>query len=410
MGRPPKLLMDGGRLSSDIIAAYKAGEVELSELTEQQTSLLLGSWEADVMGGFGSSRLRASPSRTFSYPPKWLVHGLIPSEGIGQIYGASGSGKTYLALDLALSIANVGVINWFGHRVRRHGDVVYCALEGTWSLQNRIQAWLQANSGTDARLFTFEEEELDLTNPLSVQRLADDIKEANFLYRELNPALIVIDTQRLAMSGDENTENATSLVRHCIALSNDFGCCVLLVHHEGYDDTHARGSTVIKDAVAFQMHLKKDKKKAGVNGEIFLEKNKYGLTPPETEALAAYQVTYTGLKPWNELAHDFDSDFVRDEYGEIVQDGYCTEVPLQTKTAKVIAAMNDTAKGLKRDTEIVRELIEGMDLHEASTGYIRKVLGGNSPVSKQRITALIDNGIITVKRREGLTVFYELSC
>lgn len=388
----------------ELVSSYIAGEIELDELDESESALLFASWEADVREGYTDSRLKASPARIFRYPPKWLVHGLIPAEGIGQIYGASGSGKTYLALDLALSVANVDTTKWFGRNIRRHGQVIYIALEGTWNLQNRIQAWMQANNGSDSRLFTFEEESLDLTNSDSCLELLKDIRSADFLYRPIRPVLIVVDTQRLAMSGDENTEQATALARNVITIARELSCCVVMVHHEGYDDTHARGSTVVKDAISFQFHLKKDKKKQGVNGDLFLEKNKYGITPPLDEPIAAYQVNYIPLKPWNQLAHNFDDEFVKDEYGDDIMDGYCTEVAVRTKVQKVAEVIRTEPK----DIDIVRELIESLDNDMASTGMIRKVLGGNSPQSKVKFDKLVKDGLLTERTRQGTTIFWSI--
>ena len=36
---------------------------------------------------------------------RWLVHGVIPAEGLVALYGASGSGKSFLALDMAFAIS-----------------------------------------------------------------------------------------------------------------------------------------------------------------------------------------------------------------------------------------------------------------------------------------------------------------
>ena len=37
--------------------------------------------------------------------PEWLIDGIIPKKAIAQIYGAPNVGKTFVALDIALSIA-----------------------------------------------------------------------------------------------------------------------------------------------------------------------------------------------------------------------------------------------------------------------------------------------------------------
>ena len=39
-------------------------------------------------------------------PAEWLVHSILPEKGVAAIYGPSGSGKSFLAIDLAVSISN----------------------------------------------------------------------------------------------------------------------------------------------------------------------------------------------------------------------------------------------------------------------------------------------------------------
>jgi len=50
-----------------------------------------------------------TPADLASLPPvKWLVRGVLPTEGIGAVFGPSGSGKSFLVLDLLASVANHG--------------------------------------------------------------------------------------------------------------------------------------------------------------------------------------------------------------------------------------------------------------------------------------------------------------
>ena len=38
-------------------------------------------------------------------PPKWLIAGILPEAGFSILFGEPGAGKTFIALDWALSIA-----------------------------------------------------------------------------------------------------------------------------------------------------------------------------------------------------------------------------------------------------------------------------------------------------------------
>ncbi len=59
--------------------------------------------------------------------PEWLIDGFMEQAVFGGLYGRSGDGKTFVALDLALSIATGRV--WQG-RVVKQGPVVYVVAEG----------------------------------------------------------------------------------------------------------------------------------------------------------------------------------------------------------------------------------------------------------------------------------------
>jgi putative DNA primase/helicase len=48
-------------------------------------------------------------------PMKWMIRGVLPAEGLAALYGASGSGTSFLALDMGCAIANGA--EWFGRRV-----------------------------------------------------------------------------------------------------------------------------------------------------------------------------------------------------------------------------------------------------------------------------------------------------
>jgi hypothetical protein len=48
-----------------------------------------------------------TPNELDKLPPvRWLVRGVLPTEGIGAIFGPSGSGKSFLVIDLLASVAS----------------------------------------------------------------------------------------------------------------------------------------------------------------------------------------------------------------------------------------------------------------------------------------------------------------
>jgi RecA-family ATPase len=71
-------------------------------------------------------------------PLEWLIEGLMPAGGLAVLYGAPKLGKSFLALDWALSVA--AGRRWLGRNVRQ-GDVVYVYAEGVSGLKARVAAW-----------------------------------------------------------------------------------------------------------------------------------------------------------------------------------------------------------------------------------------------------------------------------
>lgn len=63
---------------------------------------------------------------------RWLIRGKLPEAGLGMIYGASGSYKSFFALDMALTLS-------------QHKSVVYVVAEGETGMKKRVLAWRRHN-------------------------------------------------------------------------------------------------------------------------------------------------------------------------------------------------------------------------------------------------------------------------
>lgn len=72
------------------------------------------------------------------YKTPWNVQGLLQEDAIGWIYGAPGSYKTVMAMDLACSIATGR--EWCGQKTRQ-GPVLYISAEGGAGIYAMRDAW-----------------------------------------------------------------------------------------------------------------------------------------------------------------------------------------------------------------------------------------------------------------------------
>ena len=161
----------------------------------------------------------------------WLVRGVLPATGLACIYGASGSGKSFLALDLCAAIA--AGADWFDCRVRA-GPVVYVALEGEAGFSQRVKAWRMHYGKDLPPALHFIMQGFDLRDAGDVTEIAAAVNASGCA-----GGVLVIDTLNRAASGaDENTSrDMGELIDACKRLQNELSGLVVLVHHSGKDAT-----------------------------------------------------------------------------------------------------------------------------------------------------------------------------
>lgn len=183
-------------------------------------------------------------------PVEWAVEDLIVAQGIGQIFGQSGAGKTFLALDLAHALITGG--EWFGHRIPKPRPVVYIGLEGRAGLRQRLQA-ITREKNHDApyqpgALTVFLPDVFEVTDTAHVAALAAACPKG---------AVVFIDTQnQSAPHLDENTSQMGELIQAAQMLARLVEGCVILIAHAGKDASKgARGWSGQKGAMDFQIDV-----------------------------------------------------------------------------------------------------------------------------------------------------------
>jgi len=176
----------------------------------------------------------------------WLIKKTLPQQGLALIYGHPGSGKSFLAIDMAMHVA-LGW-DWNGLRTRK-GVVVYVGAEGQQGLRNRIVAFRRHHDLPASIPLALIPTPVDLYDSAAdLHALSRAVRVAVERYGE-PPALIVVDTiSKTLGAGKENTDDLAVYVAHCGALSAEFSCCVLPVHHRPKDaeSTEPRGHSSLK--------------------------------------------------------------------------------------------------------------------------------------------------------------------
>jgi len=178
-----------------------------------------------------------------------LIKGLLLVNTLAVIYGEPGSGKTFMAMDMALAIA-AGKL-WRGRKTKK-GLVVYVAAEGAASVQLRVTAYRKAYPDVDPRIpFCILPQAVDFLDTECVDRLITTIRVLESEVGE-RTALVVIDTLSRAMTGNENSPEimgaAIDSAERIRAASDQ--ATVAFIHHAGKDPTKgARGHSKLNAAI-----------------------------------------------------------------------------------------------------------------------------------------------------------------
>jgi putative DNA primase/helicase len=185
--------------------------------------------------------------------PDSLVAGLLDLETIVGLYGPSGAGKSYFAVDLALTVGSGG--SWQGTDIEAQ-NVLYVAAEGAFGIGDRVHAWLVHHQNV------VKHPNIDHLFWQTIPANLFDAKWRTALIQhaaEVGAKLVVIDTLAASMAGgDESATKDMSIVMDAARwLVRAAGCCVVIVHHTGYDESHARGSTAFKAACDTEIQVKK---------------------------------------------------------------------------------------------------------------------------------------------------------
>lgn len=197
---------------------------------------------------------------------RWLIKNYLPRESFCMLFGASGSGKTFIAMDWIMHICS-GTPSWFSERVHE-GKVAYLCGEGRFGVANRLRAWMLRNKGMKLDNLLISQGATDLNNYEGLKIAIEGIRE-----RDFKPDLVVVDTLNRFYSGDENSsQDARSFIKGCSALTEEFGCTVLVIHHTGVSDDakkRARGSSAFRGALDMEVCVESLE-----NGSISLEVTK----------------------------------------------------------------------------------------------------------------------------------------
>jgi hypothetical protein len=185
-------------------------------------------------------------------PPQWLIRGLLPKNALALLYGESSSGKTTVAVDLAMRIATGMKVH---ESACQKGVVLHVAGEDEIGLRQRVQAFCKRNQVGDPS-YAILPGRLDLAERSSVDALIADIEAAK-VERCEPVVLVIIDTLARCASIDENSSREMGeVVAACDRIRHETGTAVLIIHHSGKEEKKgARGSSALRAAVDSEIQV-----------------------------------------------------------------------------------------------------------------------------------------------------------
>ncbi|SFR98418.1 AAA family ATPase [Yoonia litorea] len=343
-------------------------------------------------GFIAASQFVLSPPK----PREWLVGDLIPAGTVTLLGGDGGTGKSLLALQLAVSV--VTGEPWLGQSVRTGSALFISAEDDVEELHRRTatisralggatqgdmeRLLVMSRAGMDALLAEMNQSKGALTPTSLFQSIEDQAKVTR-------PNVIVLDTFADIFPGNEND---TSEVRQFIGLLRGLAircqCAVIMLAHPSLTGMNSgsgtSGSTGWNNSVRSRLYLERviqDGYEANPDARVLRTmKSNYGRTGGEI-ALTWLDGVFVADAP--DIGLDRVALSVR---AERVFLRLLDEFTAQGRTVK---SANATGYALKAFVSTGRaDRLTKKQLHEAmerlfANGEIKEILGGDGPPSKQ---------------------------
>jgi hypothetical protein len=203
----------------------------------------------------GESRFKTLDLTAEPPPVSWVLEGMICQGDIHLMIGEPSIGKSWLTMAMAIAVANPLCESFLGHRVAKHGRVLYFDEENPEDLiYDRLsRLGLSPAIAKNIRYINNNDVRLD-KNPAGV------LDEA----LEYAPTLIILDSLTRFHTEDENNNGAMASLFHNAfkPLARETGAALVLIHHASKTDSssgyrRARGAGDITASVdtAFDVRL-----------------------------------------------------------------------------------------------------------------------------------------------------------
>jgi len=174
--------------------------------------------------------------------PRWLIEGLWADQAVGIVGGEPKSGKSFLALELAVAVAS-GAPCLRRFRPAQTGRVLLFAAEDALLLvRRRLEGIAHAAGVAFATLDIYV-----ITTPSLRLDVDEDRHRLHDTVAALRPILLVLDPLVRLHRIDENAvAEVAPLLAYLRQLQRDFATAVALVHHARKGAAHLRAGQALR--------------------------------------------------------------------------------------------------------------------------------------------------------------------
>lgn len=292
-------------------------------------------------------------------PQEWLIENVLPHAALGVIYGESGSGKTFAALDMLCSLATGSP--WRGLEVSRC-VVAYVAAEGARGVRKRLRAVSQQR-GLDLDALDIHV----LADAPNLMEKQDALDLAKAVKAIGGVKVVVVDTfaQTTPGANENSGEDMGRALAHCKGIHRATGALVMLVHHSGKDPTKgARGWSGIKGALDVEFEVSKD----GDKRSLFVSKMKDGEDGME------YQFRLHTVVVGLDAKGREESSCVVEHVGDVARRTDRPRPPKGSVERLVLAQLEELSGVTNEPVEhpILKEAVRGQIPHDEASGRDRR--------------------------------------
>ena len=312
--------------------------------------------------------------------PQWLIEGILEQDSLAIIFGASGTYKSFIAIDMGLSVA-CGK-DYHGHATKQ-GTVIFIAGEGHVGFSRRTEGWF-ANYDIDKTAIPLFKSERAIT-------LANDTMAEIFEFLDAvqksdgKPDLIVLDTLDRSIDGvEDNNDDTKRYLDFCDQVRTRYNCTICVVSHTGHAaPDRAKGSTKLKDRMDSSYLVKT----WGQNNVDLISKKMKDAEPPDTmtflrrpftivtddgEEADTLVLDLVPSSPSEGISQERFHDIIMDNFERQKENGRMKQADLKRLVATDTSMSQKTAE--RRIKDLIDEKIFKLDGHWISEGdsYVPK--------------------------------------